>query len=178
MLRGIKNSKMNTREEHMLKEMTDYFVGEKQESVLFMLAALMALGLAFWLWTQGHRLRLMALPLVVVALMQLVVGVTIFSRTDAQLAKLSTQLVSAPAEFKQGETERMQTVMANFKLYKSVELALLVLGTCLIAFFSKWDAATAIGIGLVVQAGFTLALDLFAEARGEGYLRALAGMAA
>ncbi len=62
----------------MLKEMTDYFVGEKQESVLFMLAALMALGLAIWLWTQGHRLRLMALPLVVVALMQLVVGVTIF----------------------------------------------------------------------------------------------------
>ena len=162
----------------MLKEMTDYFVGEKQESVLFMLAALMALGLAIWLWTQGHRLRWMALPLVVVALMQLVVGVTIFSRTDAQLAKLSTQLVSAPAEFKQAETERMQTVMANFKLYKSVELALLVLGACLVAFFSKWDAATAIGIGLVLQASFTLALDLFAEARGEGYLRALAGMAA
>jgi hypothetical protein len=71
----------------------------------------------------------------------------------------------------------MQTVMANFKLYKSVELALLVIGACLIAFFSKWDAATAIGIGLVLQAGFTLALDLFAEARGEAYLRALAGMA-
>jgi hypothetical protein len=168
---------MNTREENMLKEMTDYFVGEKQESVLFMLAALMALGLAIWLWTQGHRLRLMALPLVVVALMQLVVGVTIFARTDAQLAKLSTQLVSAPAEFKQGETERMQTVMANFKLYKSVELALLVLGACLIAFFSKSDAAIAIGIGLVLQASFTLALDLFAEARGEAYLRALADMA-
>jgi hypothetical protein len=30
---------------------------------------------------------------------------------------------------------------------------------------------------LVVQAGFTLALDLFAEARGEAYLRALADMA-
>jgi hypothetical protein len=29
-----------------------------------------------------------------------------------------------------------------------------------------------------VQAGFTLALDLFAEARGVDYLRALAGVAA
>lgn len=167
----------------MVKDMTDYFVGEKQESVLFILAALMAIGLALWLWSHGHRLRWMALPLVVVALMQLVVGVTIFARTDAQLAKLSTQLVSSPAEFKLAEfklaeTARMQTVMANFKLYKSVELALLVLGACLIAFFSKWDAATAIGIGLVVQASFTLALDLFAEARGEAYLRALAGMTA
>jgi hypothetical protein len=160
------------------KNMTDYFVGEKQESGLFILAALVAIGLAVWLWTNGHRLRFMALPLVVVALMQLVVGVTIFARTDAQVAKLSTQLVSSPTQFKQAETERMQTVMANFKLYKTVELVLLVLGACLIAFLSKWDVATGIGIGLVVQAGFTLALDLFAEARGVDYLRALAGVAA
>jgi hypothetical protein len=160
------------------KNMTNYFVGEKQESVLFILAALVAMGLAIWLWTNGHRLRFMALPLVVVALMQLVVGVTIFTRTDAQVAKLSTQLASSPTEFKQAETERMQTVMANFKLYRTVELLLLLLGACLIAFLSKWDAATGIGIGLVVQAGFTLALDLFAEARGVDYLRALAGVAA
>lgn len=53
----------------MVKDMTDYFVGEKQESVLFILAALMAVGLALWLWSHGHRLRWMALPLVVVALM-------------------------------------------------------------------------------------------------------------
>ena len=169
---------MNTSEIQMMKDMTDYFVGEKQESVLFILAALVAMGLAVWLWTNGHRLRFMALPLVVVALMQLVVGVTIFARTDAQVAKLSTQLASSLAEFKQAETERMQTVMANFKLYKTVELLLLVLGACLIAFLSKWDAATGIGIGLVVQTGFTLALDLFAVARGVDYLRALASVAA
>jgi hypothetical protein len=161
----------------MVKDMTDYFVGETQESMLFILAALLALGLAVWLWTHGHRLRFMALPLVVVALMQLVVGVTIFARTDAQVANLSAQLASSPTEFKQTETERMQKVMANFKMYKTVELALLVVGTCLIAFFAKWDAATGMGIGLVVQAGFTLALDLFAEARGEAYLRALADIA-
>ena len=59
-----------------------------------------------------------------------------------------------------------------------LSLVLLVVGACLIAFLSKWDEATGIGIGLVVQAGFTLALDLFAEARGDAYLRALAGVAA
>jgi hypothetical protein len=169
---------MNSGEMHMMKDLTDYFVGEKQESVLFILAALIAIGLAVWLWSNGHRLRFMALPLVVVALMQLVVGVTIFARTDAQLTHLSTQLASAPAQFKQAETERMHTVMANFKMYKTVEWVLLLVGVCLIVFFSKSDVATGIGIGLVVQAGFTLALDLFAEARGEAYLRALAGIAA
>ncbi len=169
---------MNTGEIEMIKEMTDYFVGEKQESVLFILASLLAMGLAVWLWTNGHRLRFMALPLVVVALMQLVVGVTIFARTDALLTQLSTQLASAPAQSKQAETERMHTVMANFKIYKTVEWVLLLVGVCQIVFFSRSDVATGIGIGLVVQAGFTLALDLFAEARGDAYLRALAGIAA
>ena len=168
---------MNTEEIHMMKDMTAYFGGEKQESVLFILAALIAIGLAVWLWSNGHRLRFMALPLVLVAVMQLVVGVTIFARTDAQLASLSTQWVIAPTQLKQAETERMQTVMANFKMYKTVELVLLLVGACLIGFFSKWDAATGIGIGLVVQAGFTLALDLFAEARGDAYLKVLAGIA-
>jgi hypothetical protein len=48
---------MNTGDLHMVKDMTDYFVGEKQESVFFILAALMAIGLAVWLWSHGHRLR-------------------------------------------------------------------------------------------------------------------------
>ena len=162
----------------MMKVMTNYFVGEKQESVLFILAAMMAMGVAVWLWTNGHRLRWMALPLGVVALMQLAVGITIFSRTDGQLAKLTTQLTREPAQFKQEETDRMQTVMTNFTHYKTVELVLLALGACLVAFFSKWDATTGIGIGLMVQASFTLALDLFAEARGKAYLAALAGIGA
>lgn len=77
------------------------------------MAALIAIGLAVWLWSKGHRLRFMALPLVLVAVMQLVVGVTIFARTDAQLASLSTQWVSAPTQLKQAETERMQTLFAE-----------------------------------------------------------------
>lgn len=161
----------------MLKQMTEYFSGEKQESLLFVLVGLLAIGLAAWLWTNGHRLKFMAVPLVFVALMQGVVGVHVYARTDTQLARLQSQIQSAPAQFKQEETDRMHTVMANFRIYKTIELGLLVLGACLIAFFSRWDAATGIGAGLVLQAGFTLALDLFAEARGERYLSALAGMA-
>ena len=161
----------------MLKEMTDYFVGEKQESVLFMLAALMALGLAIWLWTQGHRLRWMALPLVVVALMQLVVGSTVYLRTESQMQGLVAQSQSAPAQFKQDEVSRMQTVMKNFNIYKTIEMMLLVLGVCLIAFLQRFDIAAGIGAGLVLQAGFTLALDMFAEARGQDYLLVLKGLA-
>jgi hypothetical protein len=45
--------------------------------------------------------------------MKLVVGVTIFARTDAQPASLSAPWVSAPTQLQQAETERMQTLFAE-----------------------------------------------------------------
>jgi 4-amino-4-deoxy-L-arabinose transferase-like glycosyltransferase len=159
----------------MMKEMTQYFAGEKQESLLFIAVGLIAIGVAAWLWANGHRLRFMAVPLVVIALMQLVVGGTIYLRTDAQVQSLLTQSQSAPAQFKQDEVSRMQTVMKNFKLYKTVEMVLLVLGVGLIAFLQRFDVAAGVGAGLVLQASFTLALDMFAETRGQDYIGALKG---
>ena len=161
----------------MIKEMTDYFAGEKQESLLFIAVGLVAIGVAAWLWMNGHRLRMMAVPLVIVALMQLVVGSTVYLRTESQMQGLVAQSQSAPAQFKQDEVSRMQTVMKNFNIYKTIEMMLLVLGVCLIAFLQRFDIAAGIGAGLVLQAGFTLALDMFAEARGQDYLLVLKGLA-
>jgi hypothetical protein len=160
----------------MIKEMTDYFTGEKQESVLFIAVGLVAICVGIWLWTHGHRLRFMAVPLVTVALMQLVVGVTVYSRTESQLQSLTAQSRTAPAQFRQEEMGRMQTVMKNFNIYKTVEMILLVIGVCLIAFLQRFDVAAGVGAGLVLQAGFTLALDMFAEARGQDYLATLNNM--
>ena len=160
----------------MLKEMTQYFAGEKQESLLFIAVGLIAIGVAVWLWANGHRLRFMAVPLITIALMQLVVGATVYLRTGSQVQTLVTQSQSAPAQFKQDEVSRMQTVMKNFNLYKTIEMVLLVVGVGLIGFLQRFDVAAGIGAGLVLQAGFTLALDLFAEARGQDYLVALKGL--
>jgi hypothetical protein len=160
----------------MMKEMTDYFAGEKQESLLFIVVGLVAIGVALWLWTNGHRLRFMAIPLVVIALMQLVVGSTVYLRTDAQVQGLITQAHSAPAQFKQDEELRMDTVMKNFNTYKTIEMVLLVVGVCLIGFLQRFDVAAGIGAGLVLQAAFTLALDMFAEARGQDYIVGLKGL--
>lgn len=161
----------------MLKEMTEYFAGEKQESLLFIAVGLIAIGVAVWFWANGHRLRFMAAPLVVIALMQLVVGTTVYLRTDTQLQTLVTQSQSAPAQFKQDEVGRMQTVMKNFNFYKTIEMVLLVAGVCLIGFLQRFDVAAGIGAGLVLQAGFTLALDMFAESRGQDYLVVLNALA-
>jgi hypothetical protein len=160
----------------MIKEMTDYFAGEKQESLLFIAVGLIAICVAAWLWTNGHRLRFMAVPLITIALMQLVVGTTVYLRTESQVQSLIAQSQSAPAQFKQDELGRMQTVMKNFNIYKTIEMVLLVVGVCLIGFLQRFDVAAGIGAGLVLQAAFTLALDMFAEARGQDYMVTLQGL--
>lgn len=67
----------------------------------------------------------------------------------------------------------MQAVMRNFTLYKAIEVALIIVGLALIVFGRRFDVATVIGAGLVLQSAFMLALDLFAESRGTDYLDAL-----
>lgn len=160
----------------MIKEMTDYFSGEKQESLLFIAVGLAAIGVAVWLWINDHRLRSMAFPLVAIALMQIAVGTTVYSRTESQVESLITQSQGTPAAFKQAETGRMQTVMKNFGIYKTIEMVLLVLGVFLIGFLQRFDVAAGIGAGLVLQSAFTLALDMFAEVRGQDYMAALKGL--
>jgi len=159
----------------MMNNMSSYFVAEKQESTIFIAVGLLAMGLGVWLWMNGHRLKSMAYPLVVIALMQIVVGGTVYLRTDSQLSTLSAQLQVNPAALKAAETARMQTVMKHFSIYKAIEMLLLVMGVGMIAFFQRHDVA-GIGVGLVVQAAFTLTLDIFAEARGADYLSAVQGI--
>lgn len=64
----------------------------------------------------------------------------------------------------------------NFTLYKAIEIAVLVVGIGLIAFLQRPDFAAGIGAGLVLQSAFMLALDMFAEARGQDYLEALTSL--
>ena len=157
----------------MINNMSSYFVAEKQESVIFIVVGLLAIGLSVWLWMNGHRLKSMAYPLVVIALMQMVVGGLVYLRTDSQLSTLSAQMQVNPAAFKAEESTRMETVLNNFSIYKAVEMLLLIVGVGMIAFLQRNDMAAGIGVGLVLQAAFTLTLDIFAEARGADYLSAV-----
>jgi hypothetical protein len=161
----------------MMNDMSSYFVAEKQESVIFILVGLLAMGLSLWLWINGHRLKSMAYPLVVIALMQIVVGGTVLLRTNAQLSSLSAQLQTNPAVLKAEETARMKTVMKNFSIYKTIEMLLLITGIGMVAILQRYDVAAGIGVGLILQSAFTLALDVFAQTRGAEYLSAIQGLA-
>ena len=160
----------------MVKQMTEYFSAEKQESLLFIAVGLLAIGIAVCLWVSGHRLRSMAFPLIGVALIQIVVGATVYLRTDGQLAQLTQQISSAAQATRQTELTRMQVVMKNFTVYKTIEIVLLGVGIAFIAFLQRLDWATGVGAGLVLQSAFMLTLDMFAQARGQDYVKALGAL--
>jgi hypothetical protein len=157
----------------MINNLSNYFAAEKQESVIFISVGILAIAVSIWLWINGHRLKSMAYPLVIIGLMQMVVGSTIFFRTDSQVSALSTQLQQNPTAMRVEESARMETVMKNFSFYKAIEMMLLITGVGIIIFLQQKDMAAGIGVGLILQSAITLTLDIFAEARGADYMSAL-----
>ena len=163
-----------------LETLLNYFAGEKAESVLFIAAGATALlaGIAFW-FRGAPVLKGAAIPLVAIALIHLVVGATVFSRTEDLVRTLVTQLEQQPAAYKAEESARMARVNDNFDLYKQIEITLTLAGLGMAA----WGLQRArpflagAGCGLAFQAMFTLLLDFFAEARADVYTQALMAMA-
>jgi hypothetical protein len=154
---------------------TEYFGAEKSHALLLMLVGMVALALAAWMVKRHKPLRGMAVPLVAAALIQLAVGSIVYARSDLHSSQLQQRVRQDPAEFKSVEMSRMKTVIANFALYRQIEIALLALGMAIVVLLRNREYGFAFGLGLVLQAGILLALDYFAVARAERYLKAVVG---
>lgn len=163
----------------MLEPMQLYFGAEKSESLLFVVIGLAALFSGMALLAARTRvgpfLHGVAYPLVAVAMIQVAVGGSVYLRTDAQLAALTTQFEQAPARVAGQERARMDRVNRNFEIYKRIEIALLLGGAACVALgLSRTRRMLGgIGCGLIVQGGFMLVLDFFAGARAAVYTAAL-----
>jgi hypothetical protein len=150
-----------------------YFTAEKHESLLFLAVGMAALVASWLIWRHAARYKGMIGPLAAIAAIQIVVGGTVFLRTDVQVAELQRKRVVAPAAFKAEEGRRMTAVMRSFGLYMAIEAALLVVGIGLAAGLRRRPRWHAFGLGLALQAAVMLVLDLFAENRGQHYLDAV-----
>jgi hypothetical protein len=156
----------------MIEQLNTYFKAEKSESLLFMLAGLLAAAFAvyaFFVLKQKFYTGI-ALPLLLVGIIQLVVGASVYFRTDKQLAQLETAYKTEPAKMASEELPRMQTVMKNFTLYKYIEVAFIIAGVLLILLLRRNDLWLGIGMGLLAQGSIMLLLDIFAERRAEVYI--------
>jgi hypothetical protein len=160
----------------ILARIAAYFTAEKRESALFIVAGITALVVSVALFRNGGAYRGMIIPLALVGVIQLVVGTTVYMRTDAQLAAVQARVRETPAAARLDETARMEKVMAAFRLYKVIEILVLAGGILLTFAFPAGSAWYAAGIGCIIQGSLMLVLDLFAEARGLAYLATLASI--
>lgn len=162
-------------------EVEAYFIAEKQGSLFFLIAGIVAMVLAlvmfFYMkqqWSKGA-----AWPFLVVGLIMSVVGYSVFSRSDAQRKDIVYKIDMNTDAIATKEIPRMEKVMVNFAYYRYVEIALLLTGLMLFIVFRNQPTRawwTGLGLSLAFMAALALIADGFAERRGNVYLKGLKEM--
>ncbi len=160
----------------MHQHLLNYFTAEKQESLFFILVGGAAIVISIFLWKNESSYKPMIYPLIAIALIQIIVGGSVYFRTDSQIAALAKQFQEHPAQYRTEETVRMTVVNKNFTLYKYIEITLLSIGIILTFVVSRSNDWYAIAIGLIIQSGLMLVMDLFAERRAHEYLEKIQEM--
>ncbi len=156
-----------------------YFNGEKAESYIFILIGLIALALAlyFIFALKSSFWKGVAIPFIVVALLEFVVGYTIVTRSPKDISRVETYIQKEQQSIKTLEIPRMEKVLSNFVIYRYVEIALIILGIALMYSSMNDTFWRGIGLGLFMQASIVLTLDFFAERRGHIYVENLKELA-
>jgi hypothetical protein len=155
-----------------------YFMAEKQESLLFIIVGVAAIiaAISFYFLLKSSFFKGAALPLLFIGIIELVVGYTVFKRSDDDRIRNVYAYDMNPSELRDKEIPRMKTVNRNFVIYRWVELAFLVTGIILSMVFGQNPGRTfwyGFGIALSLQAGVLLVADYFAEKRALIYTKGL-----
>jgi hypothetical protein len=161
---------------NMLPQILKYFRAEKEASTYILLIAAAIVLLSVWIWWRGSRYRAIAIPLTLLAVVELAAGATIYLRTDRQIDTLTEQYYSDREAYGREESARMERVVTSFRFYKIAEIVVLIAGLSMIAVYRARPALLAVGAGLVVQATILLIFDMIAAQRAQVYLDALRRM--
>jgi len=158
-----------------MKFVSTYFNAEKYESVFFILVGILAFMVAIYGWfiIKEAFYKGLAIPLVLVAMIQITVGTTVYFRSPKDILKLENLFALEPQKIPTKEIPRMNTVMKNFVIYRYTELALIITGFALLFMSGDKQFLKGLGTGLIIQAGIMLLLDYFAERRGLDYVNYL-----
>jgi drug/metabolite transporter (DMT)-like permease len=156
-----------------------YFVAEKQESLLFVIIGIAVIVIAFiglFYWkTQFWKGA--SIPLLLIAVIQIIVGYTVYARSDQQRTNIVYAFDMDPSKLQNEELPRMKEVNKNFVIYRWIEIILSAAGIALaLVYKSNPDKQFIVGIGvaLALQAIIMLSADFIAEKRAVDYSNGLA----
>lgn len=149
-----------------------YFTGEKLESLLFLGMGIIGVAIAMFLFfaLKTSFYKGIAIPFLLVAILEIIVGVTIVNRSPKDIIRVETYLSNNIGMIQTVEIPRMKKVMHNFVIFRYVEITLIIFGIILMYGFRQNLLWNGIGLGLFIQSSIVLILDFFAERRGEIYL--------
>lgn len=155
-----------------MNSVVKYFNGEKAESYIFILIGVIALAMAlyFFFALKTSFWKGVAIPFIIVALLEFIVGYTIVTRSSKDIIRVQTYITNEPQKIQIDEIPRMEKVLSNFVIYRYVEIALIILGIVLMYSSMNDTFWRGIGLGLFIQASIVLSLDFFAERRGHNYI--------
>ncbi|OYU94422.1 MAG: hypothetical protein CFE21_15540 [Bacteroidetes bacterium B1(2017)] len=141
-----------------MNQVEKYFNAEKYESLLFVLIGIIAIALASYFLSKVKQPFYdgMAYPLITIALIEIVVGSSIYYRSPKDIVRVNQIVQTDKSKIEQDEIPMMEVVMKNFEIYRWVEIALLLIGILLFIFFQTNALWKGIGLGLSIQAGFML----------------------
>lgn len=152
-----------------------YFTGEKLESFLFLGLGLLGIALAvtFLSVTKTSFMKGIAIPFILVAALEIMVGLTLIYRSPKDIIRVETYLSKKTEMIQTKEIPRMEKVMRNFVIFRYTEITLIIIGVILMYGARQNSLWNGIGMGLFIQSSTVLLLDFFAERRGEVYLEYL-----
>ena len=151
-----------------------YFDGEKSEAALILLAGVLALVAALWLWFSVREpfARGLAAALLLVAALGLGVGGTVYFRTDGQVRQLLELEQRDPARFAAEEGSRIRQVVRSFGQYR-VGYAVAAVLALVFVFVVGRPLYHGLAVGLLILAALGLTIDFYAERRAVAYQHAL-----
>jgi len=152
-----------------------YFTAEKNESLIFIIFGILTIGFSVYVllkWGDSFY-RGFAIPAILIGIIQIVVGSTVYFRTDKQTLQLENLYQQDEAAFAEVERPRMNKVMMNFSLFKKIEIAFVIVGLLLIVFSPDRQFWLGFGLGMLLQGTLMLTADIFAERRGMEYIENL-----
>lgn len=147
-----------------------YFNAERAHGLLFVMISLLAAIVALWGWRQGAFWRGAAWLLLLVALLQLGVGATVWWRAPQDIKRVQLIVQHQKPRLASEEIPRMQAVMRGFAISRWLEIGLIAAGLLLSLLAVRASIWQGIGAGLAAQVALVLLLDTFAERRAASYL--------
>jgi hypothetical protein len=161
-----------------MEQISKYFNAEKSESLLFVVVGLLAILLSayFFIKIKQPFYSGMAYSLVAIAIIQLIVGSSVYFRSPKDIARVNQIMQTDTAKIQTEEIPRVELIMKKFVLYRWFEIACMLVGMLMFFYFQPLTMLKGLGLGLAIQASFMLLLDYFAESRGKVYLDYLQGI--